>query len=313
MGIEVDRWDGDYPPLLVILGPTAVGKTAFSLDVAAHISSEIVSADSRLFYRGLDIGTDKPSLEARRQVPHHLIDICQPDERISLGQYQRMAYAAIKGIQDRERLPILTGGTGQYVHAVVQGWSIPAVPPHETLREALLKLGGSELARWLKVLDPSSAERIDSRNVRRVIRALEITLVRGVPASTLQRKVKPKLNIKQIGLIADREYLRKKVDIRVDAMMEAGLLKEVTALHNQGYHRQLSSMSGLGYRQLLAYLDGELTLDEAVERIKFETHRFIRQQANWFRLDDESICWFDVTHMGWRKDAINLVRQWLSS
>jgi tRNA dimethylallyltransferase len=301
----------NYPSLLVIVGPTAVGKTALSLDMASQFDGEIVSADSRLLYRGLDIGTDKPSNEDRRRVPHHLIDICQPDDRISLGQYQRLAYSAIQEIHERGRLPVLTGGTGQYVHAIVEGWSIPAVPPQEELRGALLKLGQAELARWLSVLDPKSAKKIDRRNVRRVIRALEVTLVKGVPMSTLRRRKKPELDIKQLGLNGSRELLFRKVDIRVDAMMKKGLLDEVISLRDQGYHRQLSSMSGLGYRQLLAFLEGECTLDEAVERIKFETHRFIRQQSNWFRLDDPNISWFDIEKESWPEKASEEVRKWL--
>jgi tRNA dimethylallyltransferase len=301
----------NYPPLLVIVGPTAVGKTALSLDVASRFEGEIVSADSRLLYRGLDIGTDKPSAENRRQIPHHLIDICQPDERISLGQYQRLAYSAIDEIHERGRLPVLAGGTGQYVHAVVEGWSIPAVAPQEELRKALLKLGQVELARWLSALDPHSARKIEHRNVRRVVRALEVTLVKGVPMSTLQKRKKPKLDIKQLGLTGSRTSLYQRVDIRVDAMMRSGLLDEVKSLRDQGYDRHLSSMSGLGYRQLLAFLHGEYTLDEAVERIKFETHRFIRQQSNWFRLDDPNITWFDVEKESWREQASEAVREWL--
>ncbi|MFN2188918.1 MAG: tRNA (adenosine(37)-N6)-dimethylallyltransferase MiaA [Candidatus Promineifilaceae bacterium] len=302
-----------YPPLLVIVGPTAVGKTDFSLEVASEHPAEIVSADSRLVYRGLDIGTDKPSMAVREQVPHHLIDICQPDERLSLGQYQRLAYFAIADIQRRGRLPILVGGTGQYVHAVVEGWNIPAVPPNDKLRRALSKKGQTELARWLKILDPASAERIDFRNIRRVVRALEITLTTGLPASAQRRKKDPELDIMQIGLAANREQLHARVDIRVNSMIGRGLLEEVKALRDQGYERHLSSMSGLGYRQLYAYLDGELTLEEAVERIKFESHRFIRQQANWFRQDDTAINWFEVTQPGWQGRAINAIGEWLGA
>jgi len=302
-----------FPPLLVIVGPTAVGKTSFSLKVAAEFDAEIVSADSRLLYLGLDIGTDKPSSEDRQRIRHHLIDICWPNERITLGQYQRLAYAAISEIHGKGRLPILVGGTGQYVHAVIEGWKIPAVAPQERLREMLLKLGQSELSRWLDVLDPESASRIDSRNIRRVIRALEVTLVKGVPMSVLRRHSPPHLEVMLVGLTCDREYLYKIVDIRIDNMMDDGLLDEVRFLKNQGFDGHLSSMSGLGYRQLLAYLDGVYTLDEAVERIKFETHRFIRQQSNWFRLDDDRICWFDINSPSWKEPALKRIHEWLGS
>jgi tRNA dimethylallyltransferase len=298
---------------LVIVGPTGVGKTSLSLEIAFNFGAEIISADSRLFYRGMDIGTDKPSLVERQQIPHHLIDICSPDETVSLGQFKRLAMEAINEIHGRDRVPILVGGTGQYVKAVVEGWTIPGVAPNYLLREALLKIGQPEIDHWLQVLDSVSSERIDPRNTRRVVRALEITLVKGVPVSTLQRKIPPDFDIKTVGLACKREILYQRVDDRVDRMMEGGLLGEVMGLKRQGYEGNLSSMSGLGYRQLLAYLDGETTLDEAVERIKFETHRFIRQQSNWFRLDDKAITWLDVASPVWKEMAVSHVQEWLGA
>lgn len=281
-------------PLLVLVGPTAVGKTALSLRLARRWQGEIVSADSRLLYRGMDIGTAKPTPAERAAIPHHLIDICDPDEMMTLGQYQRLAYQAIDAIHARGHLPILAGGTGQYVKAVVEGWGIPEVPPHPPLRRALARLDGAELARWLQTLDPDAAQRIDPRNLRRVIRALEVTLLKGRPISALQRKKPPPYTIHMIGLDCPREELYRRIDERVDRMMAAGLLEEVRALKAAGYGRELSSMSGLGYRQLLAHLAGELSLEEAVQRIKYETHRFVRQQYTWFRRDDPRIAWYDV-------------------
>ena len=213
--------------LLVILGPTAVGKTALSLQIAEQFEGEIISADSRLFYRGMDIGTAKPSAAEQAQAPHHLIDICNPDETLTLGEYQRRAYRTIDSVLENGRLPILVGGTGQYVKAVVEGWGIPEVPPHPDLREALESMGGPELARWLQRLDPTAAERIDARNVRRVVRALEVTLVTGQPITDLQRKTPPPYDIKMIGLIRDRETLYQRIDQRVDQMMTAGLVAEL--------------------------------------------------------------------------------------
>ena len=280
--------------LLVILGPTAVGKTALSLQIAEQFNGEIISADSRLFYRGMDIGTAKPSAAEQAQAPHHLIDICNPDETLTLGEYQRLAYRTIDSVLENGRLPILVGGTGQYVKAVVEGWGIPEVPPHPDLREALESMGGPELARWLQRLDPTAAERIDARNVRRVVRALEVTLVTGQPITDLQRKTPPPYDIKMIGLIRDRETLYQRIDQRVDQMMTAGLVAELEGLRQAGYGRSLPAMSGLGYQQLWAYLEGEMTLDEAVERIKFETHRFARQQNTWFGQDDPCIEWFEL-------------------
>ncbi|MCA9934638.1 MAG: tRNA (adenosine(37)-N6)-dimethylallyltransferase MiaA, partial [Anaerolineales bacterium] len=274
--------DETNPPLLVIVGQTAVGKTALSLQLAAAFNGEIISADSRLFYRGMNIGTAKPTPAEQAQIPHHLIDMCQPDETLTLGEYQDLAYAAINAVHQRGGLPIVVGGTGQYVRAVTEGWGIPRVPPQLVLREALAQVGGPELARWLAALDPTAAAKIEPRNVRRVIRALEVTLVSGRPISELQRKQPPPYAICQIGLRRERAALYARIDQRIDAMMSDGLLAEVEALRDAGHGRFLPAMSGLGYRQLYAYLDGEMALDEAIERIKFETHRFARQQNTWF-------------------------------
>ncbi|MCB0036421.1 MAG: tRNA (adenosine(37)-N6)-dimethylallyltransferase MiaA, partial [Anaerolineales bacterium] len=259
--------------LLTIVGPTAVGKTALSLHLAQTFSGEIVSADSRLFYRGMDIGTAKPSAAEQTAVPHHFIDICQPDETLTLGEYQAQAYQVINKILGRERLPMLVGGTGQYVKAVVEGWGIPRVAPHPELRQALEKLGQEELGRWLTALDPAKAAELDHRNVRRVIRALEVTLVRGIPISIQQKKSPPPYDILMLGLKREREELYERIDVRVDQMAAAGLLDEVQALLDAGYGWRLPAMSGLGYRQLRPYFEGEQTLAEALERIKFETHR----------------------------------------
>ncbi len=295
-------------PLLVLVGPTAVGKTALSLALARRFDGEIVSADSRLFYRGLDIGTAKPTAAERGDIPHHLIDVCEPDETLSLGQYQRLAYRTIDEILARGRLPILVGGTGQYVWAVVEGWGIPEVAPRPALRAALEGLGQDEAARWLAALDPTAAGRIDPRNVRRVVRALEVTLVTGRPISALQRRTPPPYDIHLIGLREERDALYARIDARVDEMMSAGLLDEVAGLRDAGYGPELPSMSGLGYRQLLAFLAGEMSLDAAVERVKFETHRFARQQATWFRRDDSRIAWFEA---GEREGVVASVAAWL--
>mgnify|MGYP001278563986 FL=1 len=298
-------------PLLVLVGPTAVGKTALSIYLASRFNGEIVSADSRLFYRGLDIGTAKPLPAERAAAPHHLIDICPPDGTLSLGEYQRLATRTIDTILGRNHLPVLVGGTGQYVSAVIEGWGIPEVAPRPELRAALEALGEDEAARWLAALDPSAAARIDPRNFRRVIRALEVTLVTGRPITELQRKTTPPYDIRVIGLWRSRRSLYERIDDRVDAMMAAGLLDEVRRLRDAGYGSDLPSMSGLGYRQLMAYLAGETSLAEAVERIKFETHRFARQQATWFRRDDPRITWFDLDEDDDPERVAAAVEEWL--
>jgi tRNA dimethylallyltransferase len=295
------------------VGQTAVGKTSLSLQLAAELNGEIISADSRLFYRGLDIGTAKPTTAERALIRHHLIDICEPDEIVTLAEYQRLAYAAIDEVLAQDRLPILVGGTGQYVKAVVEGWGIPKVPPQPRLRRALARLGGEELARWLSELDPEAAGRIDPRNVRRVIRALEVTLVRGRPISELQRKIPPPYDICMIGLTRDRELLYDRIDKRVEAMMQSGFLGEMERLYQAGYSRQLPALSGLGYRQLYAYFEGQMSLEEAVGRIKFETHRFARQQATWFRQDDPRVHWFDLGEEGVETAVLITIRAWLKN
>lgn len=302
----------DQKPLLVIVGATAVGKTALSLELAQQFDGEIISADSRLFYRGMDVGTAKPTAVEQALVPHHLIDVCDPDETLTLADYQQLAYRTIDQVQANGRLPILVGGTGQYVRAVVEGWGIPRAAPQPALRQALADLGGPELARWLRYLDPAAAEKLDPRNVRRVIRALEVTLVKGRPISELQRKQPPPYRICQIGLQRERESLYQRIDDRVDLMMADGLLAELEELRDAGYGRSLPSMSGLGYRQLWVYLAGEMSLDEAVERIKFETHRFARQQATWFRLDDPAIHWFDAAAVEVVTAVATFVQDWLT-
>ena len=300
-------------PLLVLVGLTAVGKTALSLRLAQQYGGEIISADSRLFYRGMNIGTAKPTAVEQAQVPHHLIDLCAPDETVTLGTYQQVAYGVIERVAGNGRLPLLVGGTGQYVQAVVEGWGIPRVAPQPELRQALETLGGEELARWLTALDSEAAAKIDPRNVRRVVRALEVTLVAGRPISDIQRKNPPPYDICMIGLHRERESLYRRIDARVDQMMADGLLEEVVGLRTQGYDEPLAAMSGLGYRQLLAHLRGELTLAEAVERIKFETHRFARQQATWFRLDDPQIAWFDMDGVGVETAVCDYVASWLEA
>jgi tRNA dimethylallyltransferase len=285
------------PSLVVIVGPTAVGKTALSIEVAEVLGGEIVSADSRQIYRGMDIGTAKAAPEQRACVPHHLLDVVSPDAGLTLAEYQHLAYAAIDDILARGRLPILVGGTGQYVHAVVEGWSIPAVAPRPELRRELEEKarveGAAALHDSLAQLDPVAASRIDYRNVRRVIRALEVCVTTGRPISELQRKRAPAYRIIQIGVIRPRPELYARIDARVDRMIEEGLVEEVRHLVAAGYGWDLPAMSGLGYRQIGHYLQGELTLAEAAALIKKQTRRFVHQQYTWFRADDPAIHWLE--------------------
>ena len=289
-------------PLLVIVGPTAVGKTALSVRLARDFDIEIISADSRQIYRGLNIGTAKATPAEMAAAPHHLIDVVEPDQILSVADFQERAYSVIDQIHQRDRLPVLVGGTGQWVQAVVEGWVIPRVPPDRTLRaklEAKAQIEGSQnLHNQLLVVDPVAAEKIHPHNLRRIIRALEVYEKTGSPISEHQAKRSPHYQVLQIGLTMSRERLYERIDQRIDKMMMLGLVEEVRALMAAGYGLHLPAMSGLGYRQIGQYLTGEVTLDEAVALIKKETRRFVRQQFNWFRLEDTRIRWFVLEAAG---------------
>ena len=285
-------------PLVVIVGPTAVGKTALSLRLAQEFSGEIISADSRQVYRGLDIGTDKASPAQQALVPHHLLDVVDPDQILTLADFQEQAYQTIEAIHACNHLPLLVGGTGQWVWAVVEGWGIPRVPPDMALRAEFeaqaAAIGPEAFHAQLAEVDPQAAARLDPRNVRRVIRALEVYHKTGIPISEHQRKTPPPYEILIIGLTRPRSELYARVDQRIEEMIEGGLVAEVERLVAAGCTWEFPAMSGLGYRQIGQFLRAEVSLAEAVALIKKETRRFVRQQYNWFQLTDERIHWFDL-------------------
>lgn len=284
--------------LVAIVGPTAVGKSRLALRLAQFFDGEVVNADSRQVYRNVDIGTAKPSPEELALVPHHLISIINPNESFSLAQYQELACKAIQDIQERQKLPFLVGGSGLYIWAVLEGWKIPKVPPDPELRRSLeaqaATFGVEKLYQELMQADPSAAQKIDPRNVRRVIRALEVVRKTGAAFSQLQSKEAPTFAILIIGLTGDRAELYRRIDRRIDQMMERGLVKEVENLVQMGYDFNLPALSGIGYKQIGMHLRGELTLAEAVQQMKYETHRFVRHQYTWFRLSDNRIHWFNI-------------------
>jgi tRNA dimethylallyltransferase len=283
-------------PLIIILGPTGIGKTALGVAIARALNGEIIGADSRQVYRFMDIGTGKPDTEQLAAVPHHLLDVVTPDDNLTLSRYQKLAYAAIDAVHTRGKLPLLVGGTGQYLTAVVEGWSIPEVPPDETLRaelEAFASEHGVEaLHARLGQIDSESAVNIDHRNLRRVIRAIEVTTLTGQKFSALQRKNPPPYRMLHIGLtMPTREQVYARADARVDTMMAAGFLDEVRRLLEMGYARTLPSMSGLGYSQLAAHLLDGASLHEMITKTKYDTHDFIRRQYTWFRGHDLGTLW----------------------
>jgi tRNA dimethylallyltransferase len=283
--------------VVVIGGPTASGKSALGLALAERFQGEIVNADSRQLYRYMDIGTAKPSPAERARARHHLIDIRDPDESFSLAEFLSLAEAAILDITARGRLPVVVGGTGQYVRALTEGWQAPELPPDPALRARLLaraeEIGTVGLHAELAEHDPDSAARIDARNVRRVVRALEVLYTTGRPASAQQQRGNPPYDTLILAPALPRPELYERIDRRVDAMFDMGLVGEVESLRTRGYSCGLPSMSSIGYAQVCGFLDGVLTLSEAVERTKTATHRLARTQGAWFRAGDPAIHWLD--------------------
>jgi len=286
-------------PLIIIVGPTGVGKTALSIKLAQRLGGEIVSADSRLLYRGMDIGTAKPTSSEQQAVPHHLIDVADPDEVWSLGIYQREAYRVIDEIHARGRLPFLVGGTGQYIRSIVEGWRIPSQEPDFDLREAITlwadEIGSQGLYERLERIDPAAANKIDYRNLRRTVRALEVIFKTGERFSEQRRKQTCRYDPLILGLNRPREALYSRVDQRIEQMLRQGLVAEVQGLLDVGYSPDLPTLSAIGYAEIIRYLQGEISLEEAVTLIKRNTRIFVRRQANWFKPDDERIHWFDAS------------------
>lgn len=302
-------------PLVAIIGPTAVGKTEISICLAERLGGEIVSADSRLLYRGMDIGTDKPSKEVRSRIPHHLIDVTDPDQPWTLAIYRREAIDVINAIHRRDRLPMLVGGTGQYVTALLEGWIPPPKSGDLSLRQRLENYaeqhGSVALHKQLDDVDPTSAVKIDHRNVRRVVRALEIYHITGFPPSQQRSNQPPPYRALRIGLTLPRPELYARIDARIDAMLDVGLIAEVEELLERGYAPDLPAMTAIGYRQITDYLRGSISLDEVISQMRKATRQFVRRQSNWFKEGDSRIHWFDV-----RNDVIDevesLIRIWLS-
>ena len=312
--------------LLVIVGPTGVGKSALAMRLAREFDGEIIGADSRQVYRQMSIGTAKPSDADRAEVPHHLVDIIEPDERYSLALFLRDAKRIIHNAKNlRGRLPMVVGGTGQYVCGLLEGWQVPEINPNAKLREELEMRAEAEgvnvLYEELRRQDPEAAERVDRRNPRRVVRALEVALSWGADSPSSggasehrPRRIPPDYDALVLGLTMERSDLYDRIDARIDAQMATGWLDEVRGLRERGYGLEDAALSGLGYGELMRHLDGEMALDEAVQRIKYRTHRYARQQYNWFRLADERIRWLDAP-VGNAEHArlVGDVREWLGN
>jgi tRNA dimethylallyltransferase len=289
--------------LIVLAGPTGVGKTPAAIALAEAVGAEIVCADSRTVYRGMDIGTAKPTARDRERVPHHMLDIARPDEVVTLADYQRLARRAIEEIRRRGRLPLLVGGAGLFIRAVVDGLEIPPAAPDWNLREALEaeeRVGGAGvLHRRLRDVDPTAAARIHPSNLRRIIRALEVHATTGIPISVLHRSSRTsppqteRGSLTMIALATDRARLYDRIHQRIDRQLAAGLVEEVRALVRARYSKALPALQGVGYKEFIPYVEGSLSLDESKALMQRNTRRYAKRQLTWFR-GDPRYRWVDV-------------------
>lgn len=297
-------------PLIILTGPTAVGKTALSIKLAKAINGAVISADSMQVYRGMDIGSAKITSEEMEGIPHYLIDVLDPDEEFHVVRFQELAKQAMEEIYAKGQIPIITGGTGFYIQAVLYDIDFTSQEENQAFRnklEDLAKQQGNEvLHQMLAAIDPISAEKIHANNVKRVIRALEFYEKTGTPISLHNEKEAAKespYDFCYFVLNDVREKVYERIDRRVDKMMETGLVEEVKALRDKGYHRSMVSMQGLGYKEVLAYLDGEISLEEAVYIIKRDTRHFAKRQLTWFRREKD-VTWIEKSDFGYDDENI---------
>lgn len=290
-------------PLITVLGPTASGKSDIAVEIALAHSGEVVSADSRQVYRGMDIGSGKITEEEMREIPHHLLDVADPKERYTASQYKKDAENAISDIHARGNLPILCGGTGFYISSVVNDLEFPEVPPNEELRKVLEKKSTEELFEELQKKDPERAESIDRHNKVRLVRALEIVEHLGA-VPTLEKRESP-YDLLLIGLNPDRDTLREKIHIRLEQRLKEGMIEEVKELHQRGVSWSRLEELGLEYRYLALYLQDKLTFEEMQTRLESEINHYAKRQMTWFKRD-ERIRWFDPSK---RKEILNTVRK----
>lgn len=297
-------------PLIVLTGPTSVGKTSLSISLAKAVNGEIISADSMQVYKGMDIGSAKIRKEEMQGVTHYLVDILEPEEEFHIVKFQELAKAALEEIYAKGKIPILVGGTGFYIQAVTRDIDFTQAEQETSYREELEQFakekGAEYLHEKLREVDSKSAENIHANNVKRVIRALEFYHQNGTPISEHNEEQKQQTspyNLAYFVLTAPREILYERIDRRVDQMMEEGLLEEVKSLRERGCHRGMVSMQGLGYKEILAYLEGEYPLEEAVRILKRDTRHFAKRQLTWFRREQDVI-WVDKEQFHWNEAEI---------
>ena len=297
-------------PLIILTGPTAVGKTALSVKLAKVINGSIISADSMQVYRGMDIGSAKVTKEEMGGIKHYLIDVLEPDEEFHVVRFQQMAKEAMAEIYQEGKIPILTGGTGFYIQSVLYDIDFTSqqedIAYRERLEQLAKKQGNEALHAMLQEVDPVSAEKIHANNVKRVIRALEFYEKTGMPISEHNEKEAAKespYTFCYFVLNDDRQRLYDRIELRIDQMLEQGLVDEVRKLKEKGYHKEMVSMQGLGYKEILAWLDGEISYEEAVYILKRDTRHFAKRQLTWFRREKDVI-WVDKDKFNYDDDRI---------
>jgi tRNA dimethylallyltransferase len=274
----------DKIPVIIILGPTAIGKSRLGLELADKIKGEIISADSMQVYRQMDIGTSKPSKEELRKIPHHLINIKNPDQEWNLAMFLKEANRLPEDIYSRNKIPIVVGGTGLYLWSLIEGFIVPPGEPDYAFRNEMEKESSSVLHDKLSEIDPAAASKIHPHDRKRIIRFLETCLKSGQPASLKQKRKKPeKYSFKIIGINDRRENVYRLIDCRADKMIKDGLIEEVKMLLDKGYSKKLPSFQALGYKEAADYLSGEINKEEMIETLKKRTRNFARRQLTWFR------------------------------
>ena len=298
--------------LIILIGPTASGKTHLSIELAKALETEIISADSRYLYKPLNIGTAKPSTEELSQVKHHLINCADLDSPWSLGEYKTHAETLILNLNEEGKLPLLSGGTGQYIRAISQNWQVPELEADHRMRDVIenigQEIGFDTLYEKLKILDPQAAEFIDYQNHRRTVRALEVIFKTGRRFSESRTKSESPFEILTIGLHWEREELYQRIDNRIEQMLSDGFEDEVRTLVSQGYRNALLKMGVIGYTEMINYLDGVISLEEAVMLIKRNTRKYVRRQANWFKPTDPEINWLDAKDPAILEKMLGLVK-----
>lgn len=303
------------PPLVAVIGATATGKSDAAIAIAEACNGEVVSADAYQLYRGLDIGTAKVDAETRARVPHHLINVADPGQPMTLALYLEMAQAALADIWSRGKLPVLAGGSGQYVWALLEGWRVPRVAPDLELRGELEALAASQgvgaLQKRLAALDPEAAGHLDANNPRRLIRAIELVSHTGLPLAACQTRSPLQADVLVLGLQLGRDALYQRLDQRTGAMYATGFLDELRRLREQGYGETPAVRGGVGYKEGSQLLDGAFDFDEAVRRHKNANHRLVRRQNAWFKPDDSRIHWLEAGPDAPRQ-CVEAVEAWLA-